>query len=64
MSMKNSERCAFIGVDVRPEVKRTLEHVLNSLPHPDNPEKPHSISRFMSDLLERELKRMGFGVEG
>lgn len=63
MTMKNSERCDFIGFDVRPEVKRTLQVVLGSIPHPDIPDRPMSISRFMNDLLERELKRMGFAVE-
>lgn len=62
MSMKNSERCAFIGVDVRPEVKKTLMHVLKSIPHPDDPRRSMSLSRFTNDLLERELKRMGFGI--
>ena len=63
MSMKNTERCAFIGVDVRPAVKKTLTEVLKSLPHPDDPRRPMSLSRFTNDLLERELKRMGFAVE-
>lgn len=63
MGMKNSERCAFIGADVRPTTKRTLEVVVKSLPHPDDPRRPMSTSRFISDLLERELKRMGFGTE-
>lgn len=67
MSMKNSERCAFIGVDVRPEVKRTLMALLQNTPHPDDPNRSHSISRYVSDLIETDLKKMGFDfsdVEG
>lgn len=60
MSMKNSERCVMIGVDVRPEVKRTLQHLLQNVPHPDNPNKSMSLSRYISDLLEAKLRQMGF----
>lgn len=63
MSMKNSERSAYIGVHVRPEVRHTLEDVVERLTLPEDESKQMTKSRYISDLLERHLRRLGYRLE-
>jgi hypothetical protein len=59
MSMKNAERSAYIGIHVRPAVRCALEDLVERLTLPEDHSKQMTKSRYLSDLLERHLRRIG-----
>jgi hypothetical protein len=53
--MMGNDRQAFVGAYVRPEVRNAARDYAASI--------ETSVSQWLSDLLERELKRLGMRLE-